>query len=227
MTMGRTRTNLQVSLEITGARAWLACFAAFCVVLSYANKALLLLPDTLSFWALGFTVDHLPVAILVILLATKRLEPEEIGLTFNGMGPLVRQSAFVLVIFCSIVYLLRYPIWSAVSPFEYANLDSYGVSQVGREVRQALLFEALIVSSFMEEIVYRGVLFRLLTNSTAYICISSFLFAGAHFHQSLFSVVMNGLVGIAACLIYLRIRSVLPLALAHLALNLSLFFWQS
>ena len=206
---------------------WLLWFAIFYVLWGYGKKLLLLLPDSPIYWTLTPVVDNIPFVLLVGLVASKRLDLKRLGLASDAPLRVAKHAALVLAVFCTIVFVLRYPVWALVGPFEYADVGNAAISPVSQTVRTVLLLEVLVVTSFMEEIVYRGILFSILPTSKVYVGLSSFLFATVHFHQGLLSMVINGLIGVAACLIFLRVRNVLPLALGHLGLNLLVFASQS
>jgi membrane protease YdiL (CAAX protease family) len=124
-----------------------------------------------------------------------------------------------------VLFVLKEPIWSVVWPYDFADVDPN--RRAFHEVAVPLLsiFFLLDVAmvSLLEEIVYRGMLFGILRNELAYVAISSALFAGIHSHQGLLAVVQAWLFGIVACFLFLRFKSVVPLIVAHIAINLLTF----
>lgn len=97
--------------------------------------------------------------------------------------------------------------------------------------RAAIVAYLALTAAFVEEAVYRGAWWAWLRArlgearaAPPYVLSSAFVFGWIHSEQGLHLVAGTFVLGAAACLLYLRLRSLWPFVLAHAAMNLYLFW---
>lgn len=104
---------------------------------------------------------------------------------------------------------------------------SYLSSAPGKEFPTAIFaFYFAITPAVVEEYFFRGIvrrqIQRVFHSDFSYVLISSLLFASIHWGGGLFSIVETALFGIAAALIYLHVRHLLPLIVGHFFVDVSI-----
>lgn len=112
-----------------------------------------------------------------------------------------------------------------------ANLFSYaGMVPEGNGRYVAVVYLAITAAVF-EEIFFRGLIWRLVYSSAikynksiVYVVISSVLFGLVHWENGLAEVLSAMVFGVVACVLYLRLRNLLPLMVAHFFIDM-VNFW--
>jgi len=109
--------------------------------------------------------------------------------------------------------------------FSYTNMVPEG------DARYFTIFYLAATAAVFEEIFYRGLIWRLVYTSNInankpylYIFISSSLFGLVHWENGLPEVFSTMIFGAVACVIFLRLRNLLPLIAAHFFIDLVIFW---
>ncbi|SDI57929.1 CPBP family intramembrane glutamic endopeptidase [Propionivibrio dicarboxylicus] len=115
----------------------------------------------------------------------------------------------------------------AVFPNLLPPTYSYLASAPGKEFPTAVfVFYFAITPAVVEEYFFRGLarqqIQRVFGSNFSYVLISSLLFASIHWGGGLFPVVQTAVFGIAAALIYLHVKSLLPLMVGHFFVDVSI-----
>jgi len=108
---------------------------------------------------------------------------------------------------------------------------SYGGMVPEGDARYVAIFYLAITAAVFEEIFFRGLIWRLVYSSATpynkavvYIAISSILFGLVHWENGIPEVLAAMIFGIVACILYLRLRNLLPLIFAHFVIDM-VNFW--
>jgi len=111
------------------------------------------------------------------------------------------------------------------------NLFSYGGMVPEGNARYVAAIYLAITAAVFEEIFYRGLIWRLVYSSSIkynksvmYVAVSSVLFGLVHWENGLPEVLSAMVFGIAACILYLRLRNLIPLMIAHFFIDI-VNFW--
>jgi len=111
------------------------------------------------------------------------------------------------------------------------NVFSYGGIVPEGNLRYVTIVYFAITAAVFEEIFFRGLIWRLVYSSSikfnksiVYVVISSALFGAVHWENGLPEVVSTTIFGIVACVLYLRLRNLLPLVIAHFLIDV-VNFW--
>jgi len=111
------------------------------------------------------------------------------------------------------------------------NTFSYGSMVPEGNARYVAILYLAITASVFEEIFFRGLIWRLVYSSTIkynkpviYVAISSVLFGLVHWENGLPEVISAIVFGVVACVLYLRLRNLLPLMAAHFFIDM-VNFW--
>jgi len=109
--------------------------------------------------------------------------------------------------------------------FSYSNMVPEG------QTRYFAIFYLAATAAIFEEIFFRGLIWRLIYASSIggnkpylYIFISSLLFGLVHWEKGLPEVISTMIFGAVACVIFLRLRNLLPLIAAHFFIDLVIFW---
>lgn len=93
------------------------------------------------------------------------------------------------------------------------------------------VFYLSITAAVVEEIFFRGLIWRLVYLSTAkynkpivYVAVSSILFGLVHWENGLPEVLAAMVFGVVACVLYLRLHNLIPLIVAHFIIDV-VNFW--
>lgn len=216
------------SFVVTKEQRWLLAFASAYILWGYLNK-LISFPrtDPWLYWSFEIGAAALPIVVL-LALHRSALTPTGYGLNFH-IGPkvLLTQTLLAYLAFGFVMFLLQYPVWGAIWRFEYITPDHHlSFPRVGGAVAPLLSTVHIAMYAAIEEIVYRGMLYQILRTRFVYMVLSPVLFAGMHYNLGLLTVILAGLLGLAACMLFLRWRNVLPLIAAHFAMNVTLIIGQ-
>jgi hypothetical protein len=200
---------------------WLIAFAVTFIAWGYVSKVFPFpTEDAERFWFYVILAAIVPLVVLVGLAWLRLLLPHDYSLRWPGLLALIRQGLVATAAFCIVIFLIRGWIWAAMW---YAGMIGEQQERVFEavQIRGSMLYLAvdLASGSVVEEIVYRGMLARILRSPTLYILISTLLFAGIHVNQGLFGVAVAGIFGFVACLLFLRWGNIAPLVVGHLAVN--------
>jgi membrane protease YdiL (CAAX protease family) len=178
----------------------------------------------------------LPALVLVAAIRLGGMAPAEYGLTARAPGPTALHAglawlALTVVYFVVGPFLaaglvdLRAPTWPPIF-----DLGPYmPPSGPGRALTGVYL---AVAAGVVEELMFRGLALafasRLRSGRFVQLAIfhfvSTVLFAAGHWEQGFGGTVGAGAYGLAAGLIYLRLRALLPLVIAHTALDLAAFW---
>ena len=111
------------------------------------------------------------------------------------------------------------------------NLFSYGAMVPEGNARYVAVIYLALTAAVFEEIFFRGLIWRLVYSSTmkynksvVYTVISAILFGLVHWENGLAEVLSATVFGIVACVLYLRLRNLLPLMVAHFFIDM-VNFW--
>lgn len=146
---------------------------------------------------------------------------ESLGWKWNG-GTAWSKTFYVLGV-TAVMYFSLVALSNIIPKTSETLFDQ--LLKTSREVRYAIAFMAVCTAPFVEEIVYRGVLFSALRNrvgSVATIAFVTLLFAGVHVYQ--YAGDWGGLMGLtllslALTLVRAKTKSIFPCVAIHLAFN--------
>lgn len=112
-----------------------------------------------------------------------------------------------------------------------ANVFSYGAMVPQGNARYFTIVYFALTAAVFEEIFFRGLIWRLVYSSAikfnksiVYVIISSLLFGLVHWENGLPEVISTTIFGVVACILYLRLRNLLPLMIAHFFIDM-VNFW--
>jgi len=101
----------------------------------------------------------------------------------------------------------------------------------GGDARFFTIFYLAITAAIFEEIFFRGLIWRLVYTSNingnksyVYIVISSLLFSLVHWENGLPEVLATLVYGVVACILFLRLRNLYPLIVAHFFIDVVIFW---
>jgi len=178
----------------------------------------------------GYDFFHyvaLPGACALWIWRQGQVKPADLGLDRSGDTP---GEGLLLGILLALVLWLLYKVaeygfgallanwglfWRADFQWEQPLRNS--------EWRHGLAFYYAATAGLVEEVTYRGCLFRLLAGAGAgprrskwrFVWVSSLLFCLSHWEQGSAYMLAAGAFGLAAALIYLKLRDLWPLIIAH------------
>lgn len=135
-------------------------------------------------------------------------------------------TTFILSIYYfSFGWLAREFIDTPVSEFSYAGMVPDG------DAHYVAIFYFAITAAVFEEIFFRGLIWRLVYSSATpynkavvYVAVSSLLFGLVHWENGLSEVFSAMVFGVVACVLYLRLRNLIPLIVAHFFIDM-VNFW--
>lgn len=205
-------------------------FAFAFIFLGYVARIFPDRPQSLvGYWAVEVSLIAIP-AITLVVLAYANLLPAERYFYCLPKHPAsyFLQSIICFGVFFFIIFVLKDFIWQFVWPFEFAHERQPSTEMAKTSsVSVAWFVVVLFLGAFVEEVVYRGMLFTLFEQRTYYLLFSPLLFAGIHLNQGLFGMVQAGLMGFSACILLLWTRNILPLITAHLGVNFCVLWVRS
>lgn len=175
-------------------------------------------------WRLWLSIDYvgvklLPIAIAAWLIGSKRMRPEQLGLRSQSLlsflvvflatalvGTLIDQNAYRLI-----AALPGYPALGSMPEIGSPAWNWFDLT-VG-----------LLMVGVVEELVFRGYLHTFLSrftrSSSAIVAISSVAFGLIHWSLGLHTVLITSVIGAVFMIAYLSTRTLLPIMLAHFAVN--------
>ena len=186
------------------------------------------------FWTvdvLGWVV--MPALILLYIYKYYGISLHDYGLVkiTNTCQRREMLSWTVLTIFLLGIYYFAFSwlAWTIIdidSPvFSYEDMVPDG------DARYFTIFYLSITAAIFEEVFFRGMIWRLVYTSNIngskpyiYIAISSLLFGVVHWENGIPEVVSTMVFGVVACIIFLRLRNLLPLIIAHFFIDLVIFW---
>jgi len=166
----------------------------------------------------------LPSIILFLLYRQYGFRLSDYGLTPLGSVHQRRElmnwtllATFILSIYYFAFGWLAWQFTDDVEPlFGYAQVVPDGM------MHYVVVFYLAITAAVFEEIFYRGLIWRLVYTASSikhksfiYILVSSSLFGLVHWENGSAEVFSATIFGFVACVLYLRLRNLLPLMVAH------------
>jgi len=119
--------------------------------------------------------------------------------------------------------------WEFIAP--PTSTFSYGGMVPEGGARYVAIFYLAITAAVFEEIFFRGLIWRLVYSSAIpynkaviYTVISSILFGLVHWENGAPEVFAATVFGVVACVLYLRLRNLMPLIIAHFIIDM-INFW--
>ena len=207
--------------RITGSGIQLALWTAILFLPFYLNDFTNIY---LTDWRLWLTIDYtatkfLPLLILGWLIHTDRITMEALGL--SGIRPLAFAAVFYTAILFGTIIDQNAMILIGRVP-GHGNLG--GMPEITNTMAARFdLTLGLMFVAVCEELVFRGYLFALLrryTRNAAVIVIAAALAFGLiHWSGGMHRIVATGVIGAIFMMLYLRVRSLHPLILAHFLIN--------
>lgn len=209
--------------------AWRRLAGLFCLVYAplvlngFYNIHLAKLPGL--FWLVeAITWVLLPVwAFRAVLVSETR---ESIGLTTIAPTLSFLMTCLFAVVFLSLAHYLAF---KTAKQFVPQNMYDVGFSYAQMLPRKhgswllAANFFALS-AAIVEEILYRGLLFRIFDaskkNILLFVLLSAGLTAAAHWEGGIWDLAATFVYGLLAAAVYVKIRSLWPLMLAHFSIDL-------
>ena len=175
----------------------------------------------------------LPAVILYYIYRYYGIGLRDYGLSKLSNSPQSREIIVwsVLATFILSIYYFAFG-WLAwefidapISKFSYSAMVPEG------NARYVAVFYLAITAAVFEEIFFRGLIWRLVYSSTIsynkaviYVFTSSVLFGLVHWENGLPEVVAATIFGLVACVLYLRLRNLIPLIVAHFVIDV-VNFW--
>jgi len=184
------------------------------------------------FW-IADVVTHvvIPAVMLIILMKYCRITPADYGLAapHNGLGEMLG-----LVVFATGLYWISYKpvaaffghlLLSEPSPLTYVDVIP---EQPLAKMAVALYFSSS--AAVFEEIMYRGLPLLYATRvlprtrvAVSYTFVSAILFGLAHWENGVHEVIGTATLGVVACAMYLKTRTLWPLIGAHFLIDMMSF----
>ena len=209
-------------------RRWMLGFVGVLVFWDFSSNIVFLASTPVVFWSLHAFVITTGLAALLVAARTGVLSPRQYFATMPATFlALLKGTVIALCVFSILTFIVRDLVQSVVPPLDFLHVREPGQIHLVASVPLVLLAIDLAIGALIEEIVYRGMLFKIIGNSALYTGVSTLLFAGTHSGQGPLGVVNAALFSVAACMLFLRWRTVVPLALAHLGINLTVLATSS
>ncbi len=215
--------------------AWLAWIALF--IADGAFKTPLAAISPWLFWgfdAVKFVV--LPALVLAAAIRLGRITPAEYGLTARAPGPTALRAGLawlaLMVVYFIVGPLLAAGLADLGMPTWPPVFDLGGLMPASGPGRALTTVYLAVAAGVVEELFFRGLALaftsRLRSGRFVQLAVfhfvSTVLFAAGHWEQGFGGTVGAGAYGLAAGLIYLRLRALPPLVIAHTAVDL-IAFW--
>lgn len=200
-------------------------FTSAYILWGYGNSFLPRDDSALS-WGVDLAINFAFVAALALLHQTGTLRYGDYGGSLPGrVSELLSDTVFCLILFAVIVLLLQEPLSRLASGFGIAAGEGRSGASILNSGASAFstmtLAVMLVIASTLEEVVYRGMLWRLLQRKGVFFLVSVPAFAGIHYSEGSTAVAVAALFGLAACWLFLHFRTLAPLILGHIGVNLS------
>lgn len=205
------------------AMVMVAPFFLFGLINGTYNAALAVSP--VLFWIVDICGwVFLPTTILYFLYKQYGIRLSDYGLTPLGSSYQRREllgwtllATFILSIYYFAFGWLAWQFTDDVEPlFGYAQVVPDGVWHY------VVVFYLAITAALFEEIFYRGLIWRLIYTASSihhksfiYLVVSSGLFGIVHWENGPAEVFSATVFGFVACILYLRLRNLIPLMVAH------------
>lgn len=175
-------------------------------------------------WRVWLTIDYLgvkllPLVLVLWLVRSGRVSFRDLGLV--RQGPVVMVAVFLLLtLVATIIDQNGYRLLEGVSG--YAALG--GMPPITSRAWDWFdLTLGLLLVGIVEELVFRGVMLHFLRrytrNTLAIVVISAVVFGLIHWSLGLSAVLVTTAIGAVFMLAYIRTGSLLPIMLAHFAVN--------
>jgi membrane protease YdiL (CAAX protease family) len=184
-----------------------------------------------GYWIIDVSASVVVPLLCLFILDRKGVHPKDYGLALSLSGYKIPEFAAISFL-CTLAYL-GYVLVSAVArvhlsePAGGLNLRLHGESSFAW---LAVVYYAT-TGAFFEETFFRGILGtvflveRSRLNASAFVCVSAVLFAFAHAGSSPSAIVSYLYVGLVSALIYIRLRNLWPLVIAHFVADLVVLAW--
>lgn len=213
------------------AQVWvlgLACAAVYLPLLLNGLYLPHLAGQPWAYWTADFLAwVVLPSAMALWLWRAHGLSPSGYGL---GPPPPLSWLAVPATV-ATLVFAATYLAGRELGRLMGGVTDGQGYSIMlpdspGRVLGQAYLS---LTAAVIEETLFRGAMFRLLdghrdrVRAVLYVAVSTGLFASIHWENGWSEVANTGLVGLLACVMYLRWRDLWPLLIAHFVTDMLAF----
>lgn len=190
---------------------------------------------TTVFWAREAVLFlAIPVSYLIFIARRYSVYPRSYGLQGPGLNysfiELFGLSVLCVFVYFFINYLIAIAILKRIFPpipsiFSFDQVISHGLLRIPVVVYLA------VSAGFIEEIFFRGILREIIVgeNETrrsnfTYVSISSLAYAMSHWGAQTYEILSVSITGILACCLYLKFRNLWPLIVAHVGLNLVVFW---
>jgi len=186
-----------------------------------------------AFWLVD-VLTHLiiPGALLLYIGARYAIKPADYGMRRSGygsgefLGLCLLTSIILWLAYRPVAVVVGYLLWSEPVEFTYSNaLPEHTISKL------AVGFYFSITAAVFEEIMYRGLPYLYLEQSVprkfvvpVYTASSAALFGLAHWENGLHEVVAAFSFGCVACILYARIRTLIPLVVAHFLIDMQVYW---
>lgn len=175
-------------------------------------------------WRVWLAIDYLfvkllPLAAILVLLVRQWLTSADLGLVWKGW----RQFAIVFTLMALLGTMIDQNAYSLLAGLPgYAPLG--GMPPVASAAWNWVdLTLGLLLVALLEEALFRALAYAVLSRFTAsramIVLASGAAFGLIHWSLGLHAVLITGLIGMLFMAAYLLTRSVLPLVLAHFAVN--------
>jgi membrane protease YdiL (CAAX protease family) len=173
----------------------------------------------------------LPVLAWVLVLRPAGIGAADCGLSLSDKA-LQRTKAPTLLV-ALLVAAVTWPAFSIASASFWQYADPFSIGRVLPAQALAKLGVAIYMSAtaaFVEEVAYRALPWLWFScavshrwRSVAYVATTSLIFAAVHSEQGPGGVLASFWFGLVAALVYVRLRKLWPLVLAHFATDLFIF----
>ena len=97
-------------------------------------------------------------------------------------------------------------------------------------IPESLALKSLVIvyfaftAGFVEEVLFRGLLYSIISNPVYYIIVSSTTFSLIHWESGLSNVLATFVIGGIMAYIYFKLKNLWPLIIAHVCMDLTWFF---
>lgn len=185
--------------------------------------------DVRLYWAYDLTKwVLLPAVTLFAMRVWCHVRPADFGLH----GPDQRRSAKTLagLTVLGVALSMSYFLFDALGERLYPDSEGFSIDEVmptGGALRWLVVAYLAASAGLVEEFFYRGVLRELIApegagvgRASAYVVVSSVLFALSHFEGGSVAILASGLYGVVAALFALRVRNLVPVIVGHFTIDL-------
>ncbi|MFA4930746.1 MAG: type II CAAX endopeptidase family protein [Patescibacteria group bacterium] len=175
---------------------------------------------------LSILVEYLVAAFVVLIIYLVIFRRYKLNWTTFGFRPLSIKKTLSYII---ISFVLTFAIWIAVAPFIIVFFPTIDLGesqeifdpQMHVVAQGLLIFYAIIIGPFIEEIVFRGVLFPAFAQKTNIILglmLSTLIWSLLHFQLNV--IIFTFIFGIILGYMYYKTKSLWPSYITHVLKNL-------